>query len=266
MITGKNRRVISNISDHIVNDRGYDVIKCPPGRDALMLDVPLEMPQVIIICLFDETKDTVKVYNVLRECSVTDWISIIVIAGEDDTALFKKYTELKRMSFLSRPVSLVTLYSKLMDIEQKLESGRENGMSGVAEYVNPNATDKRGVKRKRILIVDDDPDQLIQLKSILTEFYDVTAVRSGKDAFRYLEKHEIDLMLLDYLMPEMDGPEVLNRIRESVDYAWIPVIFLTGMTEKDKVIKTLVELKPQGYLVKPARKSEIVAKIIDVLG
>jgi|GEM_PF-5059371 len=50
------------------------------------------------------------------------------------------------------------------------------------------------------------------------------------------------------------------------DYKDIPVVFLTGVSEKETVIKTLVELKPQGYILKPSKKSEIVAKIIDVLG
>ena len=59
---------------------------------------------------------------------------------------------------------------------------------------------------------------------------------------------------------------VLRSLREVEEYSDIPVIFLTGMTEKNTVIKTLTQLKPQGYLVKPAKKSEIVAKIIDVLG
>lgn len=84
--------------------------------------------------------------------------------------------------------------------------------------------------------------------------------------FKYLLKHKPDLILLDYLMPVQDGPMVLRELRDIDSYADIPVIFLTGMTEKNTVIKTLTQLKPQGYLAKPASKSEIVAKIIDVLG
>ena len=68
------------------------------------------------------------------------------------------------------------------------------------------------------------------------------------------------------MMPEEDGPSVLRRLREVDEYADIPVIFLTGMTEKNTVIRTLTELKPQGYIVKPAKKSELVAKIIEVIG
>ena len=67
-------------------------------------------------------------------------------------------------------------------------------------------------------------------------------------------------------MPQMDGPKVLINLKNNKELSNIPVVFLTGVSERDKVLKTIVELKPQGYLVKPAKKSEIVAKIIDILG
>ena len=68
------------------------------------------------------------------------------------------------------------------------------------------------------------------------------------------------------MMPDQDGPEVLKKLRTVDEYADIPVIFLTGVTEKNTVIDTLTVLRPQGYIIKPSKKSEIVAKIIDVLG
>ena len=66
-------------------------------------------------------------------------------------------------------------------------------------------------------------------------------------------------------MPDEDGPTVFRQLREDSRYYHIPVIFLTGMTEKNTVIRTLTELKPEGYIIKPSKKSELVAKIIDVL-
>ena len=94
----------------------------------------------------------------------------------------------------------------------------------------------------------------------------MTPVKSGEAAFKFLLKRKPDLILLDYLMPDQDGPQVLRQLRTVEEYADIPVIFLTGMTEKEAVIQTLTQLRPQGYIIKPSKKSEIVAKIIDVLG
>ena len=141
---------------------------------------------------------------------------------------------------------------------------KKDSSAFIEEYENPNADRKH--PRRRILVVDDDTQQLMQIKDLLDEFYDVTVVKSGNAAFKFLRKRTCNLILLDYLMPEMDGPDVLRALRDNEETADIPIIFLTGVTEKMTVIETLTELMPQGYVVKPAKKSELVAKIIDVLG
>ncbi len=261
LVTGKNRKVAIDICEHLENDGGYMTVKCAPSKTALFDIVISELPRIVIICLGDETKETVQAYNVLKNVSGSGGFTTIVIANDDDEKFFIKYTELKRVLFLSRPVSLFALYEKLAQIEEDLKNNMESGLSAFREYVNED-TDRR----KKILVVDDDTEQLIHIKEQLEEFYNVTPVKSGDAAFKYLLKHKPDLILLDYLMPVQDGPMVLRSLREVEEYSDIPVIFLTGMTEKNTVIKTLTQLKPQGYLVKPAKKSEIVAKIIDVLG
>ncbi|MCR5272313.1 MAG: response regulator [Lachnospiraceae bacterium] len=78
-------------------------------------------------------------------------------------------------------------------------------------------------------------------------------------------KKKANLILLDYLMPEMDGPETLKAIRADEDIEDVPVIFLTGVKERNIVIETITKLKPEGYVIKPSKKSELVAKIIDAL-
>ena len=72
-----------------------------------------------------------------------------------------------------------------------------------------------------------------QIKEQLEEFYDVTPVKSGEAAFKFLLKRKPDLILLDYLMPDQDGPQVLRQLRTVEEYADIPVIFLTGSVEKN---------------------------------
>ncbi len=79
-----------------------------------------------------------------------------------------------------------------------------------------------------ILIVDDDTTSLKLAKGILDQDYRVATVNSGAMVFKYLEKNRPDLILLDLNMPEMDGFEVLEKLKSNPEYESIPVIFLTA--------------------------------------
>ena len=265
MLTGKNRRLATDIGDHINADRSqYTTFKCPSTKSALF-DMSLsEMPHVIIVCTGNETKETVKAFDVLKESTKGGFAKIIIIANDEDRKLFINETQLERVFFLDRPASLLSLYAKLEEFEKYFESEEAKAISSVTEFVNERALVT--FEKKHILVVDDDPEQLSNIKEQLREFYEVTLVNSGKNVLRFLQKFKVDLILLDYMMPEMNGPETLLMLREYDEYKDIPVVFLTGMSDREAVVKTLVELKPQGYVLKPSKKSEIVAKIIDVLG
>ena len=260
-ITGHNYNIMEDVSDHLKEDCGYIPIKCNPNRDTL-LDMAIEQhPRVIIICMGDESEEAIKAYDVLDAAFKHGNCTIIVIANDEDEKNFMKNSTLRKVLFLSRPVSLFALYDKLSEIEEQLVYENDENQSAFREYESENT-----FKRKHILVVDDDAEQLMQIKDHLREFYEVTLVPSGEAALKFLSKHEVDLVLLDYLMPDLNGPQVLENMRMMPGISEIPVVFLTGVTEKDTVVKTLVELKPQGYIVKPSKKSELVAKIIDILG
>ncbi len=263
IVTGRNKKVSGDICEHLENDRGYMTVRCAPSKAALADMVLAELPRVIIICTGDETWETVKIYDVLKDPVRHGDCTLIVIANEEDERLFMKFSALERVLFLSRPVSLFALYEKMQTIEEELEKKRETSSAAFREYIKEDADVSR---RKKILVVDDDPEQLFHIKEQLEEFYEVSLVRSGEDAFKFLTKKRPDLILLDYLMPEKDGPQVLRELQMSSEYNDIPVVFLTGVTEKKAVLQTLKELRPKGYIIKPAKKSELVAKIIDVLG
>ncbi|MBO4394790.1 MAG: response regulator [Eubacterium sp.] len=262
LVTGRNWRIVGDISEHLEADRGYITVKCRPNQNDLMEVILAQMPRVIVICMQDETVNSIKEFDILREY-VRSQVAVFIITNDEDKKLFVKHTSLSKVYFLSRPVSLFALYEKLIGVEKELEESSDQPASIVEEFINPNGAS--GIRRKHVLVVDDDTEQLIQIKNLLSEFYDTTVVKSGEAAFKFLDKKKTDLILLDFIMPGMDGPEFLQMMRSMDGLADIPVVFLTGMTEKETVIKTLTELKPQGYVIKPSKKSEIVARIIDAM-
>lgn len=94
---------------------------------------------------------------------------------------------------------------------------------------------------KHILIVDDNKTSLSTAKSALNDVYKVTAVTSGMQALKFLEKNSCDIILLDINMPEMDGFEVMKEIRENSDRADIPIIFLTADNDAETESRCLEE-------------------------
>ena len=119
--------------------------------------------------------------------------------------------------------------------------------------------------RKHVLVVDDDPMLLKLIKEQLKDTYAVGTAISGKIALKFLEHKTTDLIILDYKMPEMDGAQFLKQIRATKGLENLPVIFLTGVTDKEK-IKEVVGLKPQGYLLKPIDRKQLLEIISRVIG
>ena len=115
-----------------------------------------------------------------------------------------------------------------------------------------------------ILIVDDDKNMLKMLRMFLIDDYNVTIVDSGKLALEAVIKKTPDLILLDYMMPLFDGPHVLEIIRKREESKNVPVLFLTSVTEREKILECL-SLNPQGYLVKPISREELLQRVDEVL-
>lgn len=115
-----------------------------------------------------------------------------------------------------------------------------------------------------ILVVDDAVVSLNAVKNCLQDSYKLTLVRSGREAVNALTKTKIDVILLDYDMPQMDGVETLKLIRKLDCAKNLPVFFLTGHSDKATVMKCL-EAGIDGYLVKPVNKELIEKRLENVL-
>ena len=114
--------------------------------------------------------------------------------------------------------------------------------------------------KKNILAVDDVPLNLDLLIDILDPLYNVSAAVSGKDALEALEENVPDLILLDIMMPEMDGYEVCSIIKHDERWKDIPVIFLTAKNETEDIVRAY-EAGAVDYLSKPFNPPELLARV-----
>lgn len=114
--------------------------------------------------------------------------------------------------------------------------------------------------QKHILLVDDDLVTLRTVMNYLKDDFRISVAKSATAAISLLGKEIPDLILLDYEMPICDGLQTLKLIRSEKRFEDIPVFFLTGVDDTDKV-KAAVELKPEGYILKSTPQNQILEKI-----
>jgi CheY-like chemotaxis protein len=114
--------------------------------------------------------------------------------------------------------------------------------------------------KKSILIVDDDVTYMRTIRDWLKDDYKVSMANSGIQAITWLAKNKADLILLDYEMPVADGPKVLEMLHQDGKLSMVPVMFLTGKSDKDSVLKA-ASLKPVKYLLKSLPPKQLLDEI-----
>ena len=115
-------------------------------------------------------------------------------------------------------------------------------------------------KKNKILIVDDEKSNIIALTNILNTEYKVYAVRDSREAIETAEEDMPDVILLDIIMPEMDGYEVLTALKNSEKARDIPVIFVTGLDSTESEEKGLA-LGAADYISKPFHSSIVKLRV-----
>ena len=120
---------------------------------------------------------------------------------------------------------------------------------------------------KKVLIVDDDPSVGYTVKNGLESLdpeYNVTSVDRGQKCLELLENNQNpDIILLDVMMPEMSGWEVINRIKRNPSWEKIPIIFLTART--DDIAKNAGNFLAEDYIEKPCEIPELKRRIDKIL-
>ncbi|MGL1935410.1 MAG: PAS domain S-box protein [Fibrobacterales bacterium] len=116
-------------------------------------------------------------------------------------------------------------------------------------------------QKRNILLIDDQGEIIELMMNILNEYYTCKVANTGKKALEILSKtSDIALILLDVNMPEMDGYEVCRRIKAETRLKDIPIIFITGYTDGEKIVKGF-EVGGQDYITKPFNPNELLARV-----
>jgi len=144
-------------------------------------------------------------------------------------------------------------------------SGEANMMTTDRRRVLPGAGQPGRQRLGRVHLVEDEQDVAELIRYNLTkEGYDVVLSANGNEALRVAREHRPDVILLDIMVPQLNGWEVCRRLKKDPDLAQIPVIMVSGRVEEgDKVLG--FEVGADDYVTKPFSPRELIARIRAVL-
>ena len=118
---------------------------------------------------------------------------------------------------------------------------------------------------KKVLIVDDEPGIIVALQFLMEQSgYATTVAFSGEEAMEAVARHHPDLILLDIMLPVVDGFEVCQRVRENPDWNDIRIVLVTALGSEANVTKGL-DLGADAYVTKPFSNADLVAKVRELL-
>ena len=121
------------------------------------------------------------------------------------------------------------------------------------------------MKQKKILIVDDEPNIVMSLEyAFKKKDFEVFIARDGTEALDISDKEKPDLILLDIMMPEMDGYETLKQVRDNKDLAHTKVVFLSAKS-KEKDVEKGLNMGADSYMTKPFSIKKVISDIEELL-
>ena len=145
----------------------------------------------------------------------------------------------------------------LLTDETPVEQGSQKAGVAVASPLREPA-------KPVMLIVDDDEDMRQFVKAHFEKMYTVYTADNGKNALRKLEKHPVSLIISDWMMPEMDGPEFCRRVRENSEYSHLPFVMLTAKTD-DAAKTESMNCGADVYIEKPFSMKYLEASVRQLL-
>ncbi len=230
---------INNFFDNIFN-----VQVCVDNIDMVKGILKLKQPDVIVISLIGVSNDMAKILGHLKFNYPR--IPVLCIGTEGEIEVYKKDMNTHQFTSLTRPIN------------------NEKILESICQILDVTCKDNDIIENKQkkcVLVVDDSGIQLRAMNNMLKSKYEVKLATSGMQALTSIGNKKPDVIILDYDMPICDGRMTLEMIRELDEAKDIPVIFLTGVNDKEH-ISAVLKLKPAGYILKPAN-AEVIYETLD---
>ena len=253
LIVGELNPVLMNINQCLINE--FETQMCEADLETIKKMRKLLQPDLLVISQQGiDGKEDVLILDMLKEkMPKMPIVFIETVTAKNHLSeyerVFPNFVLLKRPIVKSKLIN--TCYKVIGEDEKFAEKATKAG-------------DKKDAVKKRVMVIDDNPLLLRNMKHLLEKRYQVFIATSGEKALEFIPKKKPDIILLDYEMPGMDGRETFMKIKENPETRNIPVLFLTGISDKAHIYAAL-ELEPAGYILKPAAEEKLFSQIEQAL-
>ena len=270
LINSTNYKVTADVIQH--TEAFYDMLSTSSCWQDILLHFKVFDPEVYIVFVDPDYERTVGQVNNLKDSGAYNGAVIVFVADAPTCDKLEEHARFAANLIIRRPISADNLVLKINRYLDDLQEAKERAKAKQLEMQKEAADEKAALEakaaeeaakelahgtanaasneKKHILVVDDDRTVLKLLKSALGDTYEITAMINGMMVDKLLETKKVDLIILDYEMPIETGADIFRRVKQKPNAAHIPVCFLTGVTEREKIMEVM-SLKPHGYLLKP---------------
>ncbi len=232
----------------LLNIGGFHALEAPDAGTGIRL-AREQRPDLILMDIGLPDMDGLEATRQLRDLPETKDIPIVAVSGYAMPEDIKRAFDAGCNGYITKPVETKTF------------------VNTISEYLRVEAPEKpaRPVKRKpSVLIVDDDPLNVNLLDTLLSDNYETVKAYDGAEAMGKISENSPDLILLDIMMPEIDGYEVTRRLKNNADTRRIPIILITALEgSEDKALG--IEAGADEFLNKPVNPAELRARVKSLL-
>ena len=230
----------NSITKNLYNDyvEKFQIQLCGTEQEVIDGMLKVVRPDIFVVLCCDMGEDKAElIENLVKNYGN---IPLIMVGTGDEIRIFEKYAKYMQVTVLYRPVTNI----EILDTIYQCLNIRVHKESAV-------------MVKKRILIIDDNSVQLRTMRTVLKKSYYVDIAKTFAEAMKIIENNVPDLIYLDYMMPDYNGVQVFEMLRENELTKYIPVVFLTGVNNKDKVTEAL-KMNPVEYILKPVTQEKLM--------
>jgi len=250
----------------ILGEKNYDLIKAATGKEALELTTS-HLPDLILLDIILPDIDGMEVTRRIRQDETAKNIPIILITSLDDTETKEIGLESGAEEFLTkpvRPVELTARVNSMIRLKQYRDQIAVRRQSLEAETKGAEGAASTADSEKMqplVLLVEDDPHDIEFVVDSLKDLpCRIEVVKTGKEVLPRVLKGDIDLILLDILLPDIDGFEICRQLKASENARHVQVVIITCLADLDSKIRG-IEMGAEEFLVKPLIPRELVARV-----